>query len=227
MTDDVLDVDNLHVRYGAKEVLEGVFLRLSAVESVAVMGRTGSGKSTLLSCIAGLQRPSSGKVVVAGKDVTGMRARALAAHRRSALGVVFQHGELLPALTSVENTALPAMLQGVAWPEARDRATRLLESLGVPTDDTPASVLSGGERQRTALARALVNSPRLVVADESTGALDTETRDEVLDLVVSRAREEGCGLLLVTHDPAVAARADRVFRLEAGRLQELAREGAR
>lgn len=218
MAGAVLEIKDLDVRLGRRQVLVGVSLEVAAGESVAIMGRTGSGKSTLLSCVAGLTRPTGGVVRLTGQDVAKLRPADLSAFRRSTMGIVFQHGELLPALTTLENVALPAVLDG-AEPEAASRRARdLLERLDVPVLDGPAGVLSGGERQRAGLARALINDPKLLVADEPTGALDTETRDEVNDVIFKQPGQTGCALLVVTHDPVVAARADRVYRISDGRL---------
>lgn len=213
-----LRLTDINVRFGDRVVLDRVTLSVEPGTSVAIMGRTGSGKSTLLSCVTGLLRPTHGTVELAGENLATLSAAALASHRRTTLGVVFQHGELLPALSVIENVALPALLEGEAWETASTRASAMLDRLGVPTAGQGSMHLSGGERQRAALARALVNSPRLLVADEPTGALDAETREDVCALVYAQPQATGCALLVVTHDPAVAARADQTFRLDEGRL---------
>jgi lipoprotein-releasing system ATP-binding protein len=217
-----LCLSDVNVRFGDKVVLDRVSLTVEAGTSVAIMGRTGSGKSTLLSCVSGLLRPTHGTVELAGEDLATLSAAALASHRRTTLGVVFQHGELLPALSVVENVALPAMLEGATWDDASARAAGMLHRLGVPTTGSGSGHLSGGERQRAALARALINSPQLLVADEPTGALDAETREDVCALVFDQPRLTGCALLVVTHDPAVAERADLAYRLEDGLLVQVA-----
>lgn len=217
----VLSLADVAFSYGKREVLQRVSLRLEHGQSAAIMGRTGSGKSTLLACICGLVRPAAGKVEVLGRSIPDMSRRALAAYRRQHLGVVFQFGELLPSLTAVENVALPAILSGVGWPAAEAQATDLLASLGVSPTEQPSMSLSGGERTRVAIARALINKPELLIADEPTGALDTETRDAVRDLIYQIPRIENCGLLVVTHDPAMAARADAAYRLQEGRLESI------
>lgn len=218
MATPVLTIDDVSFSYGRRRVLRSVSLRIERGRSVAIMGRSGSGKSTLLACICGLLRPSSGDIRVLERSLPAMSARELARYRRTHLGVVFQMGELLPALTPVENVALPAMLNGASWHTAETEAVRLLEGLGVPITENPSMSLSGGERIRVAIARAMINHPDLVIADEPTGSLDTETRDAVADLIYQLPRADGCGLLVVTHDPAVAARADEVWRLEDGQL---------
>lgn len=216
-----LSLTDVHVRFGDKVVLDRVSLTLAAGGSVAITGRTGSGKSTLLACISGLLRPTHGTVELAGEDLARLSPTTLAAHRRTNLGVVFQHGELLPALSVIENVALPALLEGETHETASARAREMLEQLGVPTGGTGSAHLSGGERQRAAVARALINGPRLLVADEPTGALDADTRDDVANLVFAQPGLTGSALLVVTHDPAVAARADHAFRLDDGRLVPL------
>jgi lipoprotein-releasing system ATP-binding protein len=222
----VLAVSGVRYDIAGRVLLDGVNLSVAAGESVAVTGPSGSGKSTLLMCLMGLVKPRSGAVVVAGTDLVPLRERALGRHRRDHLGMVFQFGELLPELTPLENTALAALLAGTPRDRAHERAERLLTDLGVPLEDTPTAELSGGERQRTAVARALINRPALVLADEPTGALDESTRDEVARLLFSVPQRWNCGLVVVTHDPAVAARADRHLALAGGRLREAGADAA-
>ncbi|MFB7935730.1 ABC transporter ATP-binding protein [Streptomyces sp. NPDC056049] len=212
-----MSVTGLGYEIGGRELLSGLGLDVRAGESVAVMGPSGSGKSTLLSCVLGLVRPARGQVVVAGTDVVGLRGAALARHRSGSIGMVFQFGELLPELSPVDNVALAALLAGVPKRDAYRKARALLDELGVPQADS-SEQLSGGERQRTAVARALINSPSLLLADEPTGALDASTRERVADVLFAMPGRHGCGLLLVTHDPEVAARADRVLTLGGGVL---------
>ncbi|MFD5559075.1 ABC transporter ATP-binding protein [Kitasatospora griseola] len=198
--------------------MAGVDLALSVNESVAISGPSGSGKSTLLMAALGLVRPDAGEVWVDGVDITKLRSQALARHRRNHIGVVFQSGELLPELTPLENVALAALLSGQSRGEAYTAAASLLEGLGVPHQGTPTGRLSGGERQRTAVARALVNKPGLLLADEPTGALDSRNRDSVCDLLFTVPERWGCALLVVTHDQTVADRADRQLVLTDGQL---------
>ncbi|MEU6934412.1 ABC transporter ATP-binding protein [Streptomyces sp. NPDC046374] len=203
---------------GARKLFSELSLTLRPGESVAVTGPSGSGKSTLLSCVLGLIRPSAGSVKVTGTEIVGLRPARLAAVRSRAVGMVFQFGELLPELSPLDNVVLAALLARSDRQGARDRAQKLLDDLGVPQAAT-SEELSGGERQRTAVARALINEPALLLADEPTGALDTETRDRTAELLFGLPRRYACGLLVVTHDPGVAARADRMLRLEAGVLK--------
>ena len=214
----VLEIKDLTVRIPGRTLLDAVKLVVARGSSVAVMGSSGSGKSTLLSCVLGLIKPAEGTVVVDGRDVIHMRHRELMRHRRTSIGMVFQDGELIPELTALENVAVAALLAGAKRADAQDRAVELLNALGVPSAPIPAGLLSGGERQRTALARALVNSPALIIADEPTGALDEETRDAVADLLFDLPSHGTCGLLVVTHDEEIASRADVRVHLRDGVL---------
>ncbi|MFJ6750003.1 MULTISPECIES: ABC transporter ATP-binding protein [unclassified Streptomyces] len=214
----VLKVTGLDYQIADRVLLKDVDLQVGAGSSAAVVGPSGSGKSTLLSCVLGLIRPPRGQVEVAGRDVVRMRQRALERHRSRHMGVVFQFGELLPELTPVENVALAALLGKAAPHTAYERAEQLLSDLGVPHAGVATSRLSGGERQRTAVARALINEPAVLVADEPTGALDSATRDSVAELLFEVPKRWGCALVVVTHDPSVAERADHCLALENTRL---------
>ncbi|MET7796878.1 ABC transporter ATP-binding protein [Streptomyces decoyicus] len=214
----VLKVSGLGYEVADRVLLDAVNLQVCAGDSAAVVGPSGSGKSTLLGCVLGLIRPARGKVEVAGQDVVRMRQRALERHRSRYMGVVFQFGELLPELTPVENVALAALLGGAPSDQAYERAEVLLRDLGVPYDGAPTGQLSGGERQRTAVARALINQPAVLLADEPTGALDRATRDSVAELLFDVPKRWGCALVVVTHDFEVADRADRCLELTAGAL---------
>ncbi|MEU3907682.1 ATP-binding cassette domain-containing protein [Streptomyces goshikiensis] len=220
-----LHVRGLDYEVGGRRLLTGLELTVRSGESVAVMGPSGSGKSSLLSLVLGLVRADAGSILVAGRDITGLKGGQLARWRQRHMGMVFQFGELLPELTPVENVALPALLAGSDRTSAFERARSLLTGLGVPVDGVFTADLSGGERQRAAVARALMGEPTLLLADEPTGALDEEAREHVAEGLFRVPGDSGCGLLVVTHDAAVAARADRVLRLVKGRLVE-ASEGA-
>lgn len=215
-----LRISGLHYRLGDRVLLDGVDLTVEPGESVAVTGPSGSGKSTLLMCALGLVEPDEGTVSVHGARLTGVPARHLARIRRAHIGVVFQFGELLPELTPVENVALPVLLDGGNHHDAYRRAAELLTELGVPHGTTPTGMLSGGERQRAAVARALITNPHVLLADEPTGALDPEARGAVADLLFTAARERRCALLVVTHDPSIAGRADRTLQLANGLLTD-------
>ncbi|WP_235032272.1 ABC transporter ATP-binding protein [Actinacidiphila yanglinensis] len=213
----VLEVGALRHAIGGRALFDGLALTLGIGESIAVTGPSGSGKSTLLSCILGLIKPDAGTIRVVGTEITTLRTSRMASLRAQRIGMVFQFGELLPELSPLDNVVLAALLShnGVG---ARQRAQRLLANLGVPEAVT-SQELSGGERQRTAVARALINEPALLLADEPTGALDSHTRDRTADQLFDLPRQYSCGLLVVTHDPGVAARADRTLLLSGGALE--------
>ncbi len=199
-----------------RPVLDQLDLTLSAGESLALVGRSGSGKTTLLNLIAGLLKPDTGSVSVAGRDLGGLDENALAQFRRQKLGIVFQSFNLLPTLTVRENLAFPLALGGLA---DDGRSDELLEALdiGALRDKLPED-LSGGEQQRVAVARSLVHQPELVLADEPTGNLDLENAHQVIELLVGQCRERGAGLLLITHSSELSARMDRTLSITEGRL---------
>ncbi|MFI1455426.1 ABC transporter ATP-binding protein [Streptomyces roseus] len=203
---------------GATEVhaLRGIDLSVYPGELVAVMGPSGSGKSTLLTLAGGLDTPTSGHVIVEGTDITTASRRQLAALRRRSIGYVFQDYNLIPALTAAENVALPRELDGTSARKARVSALAALEEMGLAQlADRFPDEMSGGQQQRVAIARALVGDRRLVLADEPTGALDSETGESVLALLRSRC-DAGAAGILVTHEPRFAAWADRVVFLRDG-----------
>ena len=201
----------------ALRILDGLDLDLHAGELVAVTGRSGSGKSTLLNVIGGLDRVDAGRVEVCGVRLDRASERALAPLRRDRIGFVFQSFHLLPELTGLENVLLPARLDGRR--PSLERGLDLVARLGLtPAAGRLQAVLSGGEQQRLAIARALVNDPQLVLADEPTGNLDVESGEAVLELLRAIADEERA-VLLVTHEREATRRADRVLRLEGGRLR--------
>lgn len=220
--DEVLAIRQLTVVLGRRTVLHDLDLSLAVGTSAAVVGPSGAGKSTLLSAVLGLLRPRSGTIMVCGHRVRAGAGRRTASIRRSHIGMVFQDGYLIDELSAVENVIVPALLAGTSHREAVSRARSLLADLGLADDDRAVSSFSGGERQRVALARALVNSPQLLIADEPTGSLDPDNRDRVIAALAGTARQQGCAVLLVTHDPVVAAHTDRVLRLEDGRLTPVA-----
>jgi putative ABC transport system ATP-binding protein len=198
-------------------VLDGVTLEARAGEVLAITGPSGSGKSTLLGLIAGLDRPTAGSVVLDGVEVTALEEDALAGLRRDAIGYVFQSYHLIPTLTAAENVAVPLELAGRR--DARARALDLLAAVGLAgrAHHYPAQ-LSGGEQQRVALARAVALRPRLLLADEPTGNLDSASGAQIVDLLLALHREHGSTLVLVTHDEAVARHAERVVMLRDGRV---------
>jgi len=201
----------------ARRVLDGADLAVEAGEVVAILGRSGSGKSTLLHLLGGLDRPEQGTIEIAGEQVTGAGERELSALRRRRIGFVFQFFHLLPELSGEANVLLASRVRG-ADPGAAARGRALIDRLGLrPVADTLPGQLSGGEQQRFAIARALVNDPALVLADEPTGNLDVEAGADVLRLLRAGAAE-GRAVVLVTHEKAAAEIADRVLTLRDGRL---------
>jgi ABC-type lipoprotein export system ATPase subunit len=202
----------------ARRVLDGADLDVEAGEIVAVLGRSGSGKSTLLHVLGGLDRPEDGVVEVAGERVTGAGERRLSALRRRHIGFVFQFFHLLPELSGEANVLLAGRVRG-ARPEATARGRALVDRLGLrPVAGSLPHQLSGGEQQRFAIARALVNDPSLLLADEPTGNLDAEAGTEVLRLLRAGA-DDGRAVVMVTHEAAATAMADRVLRLADGKLE--------
>jgi predicted ABC-type transport system involved in lysophospholipase L1 biosynthesis ATPase subunit len=201
------------------ELFSGLSLRLEAGEAVAIVGPSGCGKSTLLHLLAGLDRPDAGRVRVGGRDWEALAPEAKAKWRGEAVGFVFQLHHLLPELTAEENVALPLFLAGTPDGAARAAARELLGRVGLVRQvGVLPRVLSGGERQRVAIARAVIRRPRLLLCDEPTGSLDAAHAAEVLDLLLGAARERAGALLLVTHDPNVAARCGSVRTLSPGGL---------
>ena len=199
--------------------LRGADLHVAHGDFVAVMGPSGCGKSTLLNVIAGLDLPDEGEVVIAGESLAGMDENALAIMRRRHVGIVFQFFNLLEGMTVMENVVMPAVIAGRKRKSAESRARDLLDLLGIGDKARQApGVLSGGQRQRLAIARALANEPTLVLADEPTGALDSEGGGEVLELF-RRLHASGQAILLVTHDHDVAQAGDRIVRMRDGRIE--------
>jgi ABC-type lipoprotein export system ATPase subunit len=201
----------------ARRILDGADLEVAAGEVVAVLGRSGSGKSTLLHLLGGLDRADAGEIELGGERVTGASERSLSTLRRRHVGFVFQFFHLLPELTGEANVLLAGRVRG-AHPDAARRGRELIDRLGLrPVAGSLPSQLSGGEQQRFAVARALVNDPAVLLADEPTGNLDVDAGAEVLRLLRAAA-DDGRAIVLVTHEAAAADIADRVLRLEAGRL---------
>jgi putative ABC transport system ATP-binding protein len=226
----VILAKGLHVRLGSGaaevHVLKGIDLAVAPGTSIGLVGPSGSGKSTLLMAMAGLERPQEGRIVVAGQDLTKMGEDALARLRGRKIGIVFQSFHLIPNMTALENVAVPLELAGVA--EAFRYARLELDAIGLSDrlNHYPAQ-LSGGEQQRVAIARALAPGPAILLADEPTGNLDAANGTMIADLIFRAQAERGTTLVLVTHDLALAARADRVVRLQSGRIvEDRAREAA-
>jgi lipoprotein-releasing system ATP-binding protein len=222
----ILQAEGLIKRYptadGALEVLSGLDLTIYPGEMVAIVGESGTGKSTLLHLLGALDRPTAGAVRYRGEDVFAQKDEALAAFRNRAIGFVFQFHHLLPEFTALENVMMPALIAGQRLEAARPRAEELLALLGLSARaDHRPSQLSGGEQQRVAVARALMNRPGLVLADEPTGNLDTRTAEVLHDELRRLASLHEQAFLVVTHNPALAALADRVLELRDGRLHDV------
>lgn len=215
----VVRLTDVRKEYGDSVALDGVSLEIHAGEAVAVMGPSGSGKSTLLSMVAGLDRPTSGSVVVHGEDLGALDEKGLALYRRRRIGMIFQFFNLLDDLSALDNVALAAQLTGTSASHARKRALELFEELGIAgRRNTYPAQLSGGERQRVAVARALMNRPAVLLADEPTGALDTRAGEQVMDLLLD-LNQIGQTLLLVTHDQQLATRcASRLIEVVDGQV---------
>ncbi|GAB3187746.1 putative ABC transport system ATP-binding protein [Micromonospora palomenae] len=218
----LLAAEDLHRRFGATVALAGASLRVDPGEVVAVMGSSGSGKSTLLHCLAGIVRPDGGRVRYDGRDLAELSDAERSALRRESFGFVFQFGQLVPELTCLENVALPLRLARVGRREAERRALDWLTRVEVAevAGKRPAEV-SGGQGQRVAVARALVGRPRVVFADEPTGALDSLNGERVMRLLTGAARETGAAVVLVTHEARVAAYSDREVVVRDGRTRDL------
>ncbi|MEO5925219.1 MAG: ABC transporter ATP-binding protein [Bryobacteraceae bacterium] len=223
MADPILTVEQVVREYGERvrtRALAGVNLTLRLGELAALIGPSGSGKSTLLNLIGLLDRPTSGRVILAGQDTSQLDERALTTMRARTLGFVFQFHHLLPEFTAVENVMLPEWAdRGTPTPEMRTRAEQILDAVGLADRaQYRTSDLSGGQQQRVAIARALVRRPPLVLADEPTGNLDTASADEVFELMRKFNRERGTTFLIVTHDPRIAERCNRVIEIVDGRV---------
>ncbi|WP_127501077.1 ABC transporter ATP-binding protein [Actinoplanes solisilvae] len=208
---------DLHKAFGRTRALRGAGLTVAAGEIVAVIGPSGSGKSTLLRCLAAIIAPDAGEVRLDGRRIDDLPDRTRTGLRRSEFGFVFPFGQLVPELPAAENVALPLLLAGAPRRRSLAAARDWLTRLGLPdaADRRPAD-LSGGEAQRVALARALIARPRVVFADEPTGALDSVAADQVMDLLVDAARAQRTGVVLVTHEPRVSAYADRTVLVRDG-----------
>ncbi|WP_368904719.1 ABC transporter ATP-binding protein [Taklimakanibacter lacteus] len=221
MPDPIVSLENVHLtlpsRAGPVDILRGIDLSVRPGEALGIVGPSGSGKTTLLMVIAGLERVSSGTISVAGTLLNGKNEDALARFRRDAIGIVFQSFHLIPTMTALENVAVPLEFKGVA--DALGQAGKHLDRVGLGhrLSHYPGQ-LSGGEQQRVAIARALASGARIILADEPTGNLDLDTGKAIMDLLFTLKQEDGATLLLITHDPALAQRCDRIASVRDGRI---------
>jgi ABC-type lipoprotein export system ATPase subunit len=201
------------------EVLKGIDLGVRRGEMVAIMGPSGCGKTTFLNCVSGLDGFNGGDVIIEGTSISRMNDNRKTEYRAKRMGFIFQSYNLLPVLTAVENVELPLLVSGTRPKEARQKALRALELVGLPekAPNRPAE-LSGGQRQRVTIARSLVNDPAIVFADEPTGALDSESAGDIMDLLQRLNAEQGQTIVMVTHDPAIGARAHRIVRFRDGEI---------
>ena len=215
----IIEARGIRKRFGALEVLKGIDFSVEAHEVVSIMGASGAGKSTLLQILGTLSTPDAGSLLIEGQDVLSLKGDALAAFRGRRIGFVFQAHHLLPEFTAEENVMIPALIAGVPMKEARAKAVRLLGEVGLQArlDHKPGE-LSGGEQQRVAIARALVGDPAVLFADEPTGNLDSATKQEIHRLLFSLRDRLGQTIVIVTHDPELAALCDRTLTMKDGQF---------
>jgi putative ABC transport system ATP-binding protein len=225
----VIDARDVTLSFGAGDarvdVLRGVSVEVGAGERLAILGPSGSGKSSLMAVLAGLEKATSGKVMVAGADFSALDEDGLARARRGRIGIVLQAFHLIPTMTALENVAVPLELAGIADPEAKARAELQAVGLGHRLDHYPTQ-LSGGEQQRVGLARAIAARPALIFGDEPTGNLDEATGEAVVELLFARLAETGATLVLITHDASLAARCDRIIEMKDGHIIKDSRRAA-
>jgi putative ABC transport system ATP-binding protein len=221
----VIEARDVVLSFGETPALRGADLAVAEGDLLAIMGPSGSGKSTLLHCMAGILVPDSGEILFAGRRVDRLGETERSSLRRDKFGFVFQFGQLVPELSAQENVALPLLLNGVRRATALTEARTWFGRLGLDgLEERRSGELSGGQAQRVALARGMVARPRVLFADEPTGALDSLTGEHVMDLLVSSAREHGITVVLVTHEPRVAAYADREVVVRDGKVHSLTAE---
>ena len=226
MSDTILESDGLYHVYESKAedgnvvALRGLHINMKAGEAIAVVGPSGSGKSTLMKCLGGLMKPSAGSVSLAGKNMTRLKGQELVELRQKTVSFIFQEGNLLPDLNARDNVAQPLRHQGVSSKKALAQADAMLERLGMAhrTRALPA-MLSGGEQQRVAIARALITRPRLILADEPTGALDSSTSLEIMK-ILNDLNQTGITIVLVTHEDDIAKYGSRIIKMKDGKIIE-------
>ena len=216
----MLDAKDIHKSYGKLAVLKGVSISLNSGEVVSLVGSSGAGKSTLLQILGTLDNMDSGELLFEGVDVAKMSKKQKAAFRNEELGFVCQFHHLLPEFTAMENVCIPGFIHGTSQEELEERGNMLLTRLGLGERlDHKPSALSGGEQQRVAVARALINKPKLILADEPTGNLDSQNSRDLYDMMYELAKTTGTTILLATHDMELASKTDRTLRIEDGQIQ--------
>lgn len=215
----MIEIEGITKSFGQLQVLKGIDLNIDKGEVVSIVGPSGAGKTTLLQIIGTLDRADSGKVIINGTDVSRMNGKELSAFRNREIGFVFQFHQLLPEFTALENVTIPALIKGVPASEARKQAMDMLGFLGLSerASHKPAE-LSGGEKQRVAVARALINSPSVVLADEPSGSLDTKNKEELHNLFFELRDKLGQTFVIVTHDEGLASQTDRTIHMLDGRI---------
>ena len=224
MADPIIQVADLVKTYSTGEVevhaLQGVTIDVPTGEMLAIMGPSGCGKTTFLNCVSGIDDATSGSVLIEGTDLNSLNDDRKTEYRAKRMGFIFQFYNLLPVLNAIENVELPLLVSGTRSAEARERALAMLERVGLKEWSThlPAQ-LSGGQRQRVTIARALVNNPAIIWADEPTGALDSQTADEIMAMMQQLNREHGQTFVIVTHDPGIAARCHRTVYMRDGVIE--------
>ena len=217
----MIQLHDIHKSFGTLEVLKGIDLTINQGEVVSIVGPSGAGKTTLLQILGTLDRPDSGQVLFDGIDISAYKEKQLSAFRNEHIGFVFQFHQLLPEFTAVENVMMPALIGGASMNDARQRAMEMLDYLHLTDRAThkPAE-LSGGEKQRVAVARALVNRPQVILADEPSGSLDTQNKEELHRLFFDLRDQLGQTFIIVTHDETLAATTDRTIRMRDGRVEQ-------